>query len=1035
MDFNTRQKKVITATDPKILCLAAASSGKALPNSTILPTPSGPRPASEIKIGDYLFDKSGAPTKVLGVYPQGKLPSYKLTFEDGRTARSSLDHIWNVNYFNVTSFHNMTLKEIFEEGYQLGDGTPIFAVPHAEALQYEEKEFPFEPKEVATCFMNNTFKTIPEIYKYGSIQQRKDLLTGFATLYGQVKDDVLEIFDAGATSELKFLQDIAFSLGYSAVFDKNILRISEPKGWGVFITKIEKEEIEEEMTCFYVDNSDHLFLTENYIVTHNTRVLTERVRHLVQDCNVPPDQLVAITYTNMAAEEMKKRLGSIVDGCFIGTIHSYANKICLLNHIDTQSYLDEGEFDELLKKALKISRPHYLKVQHLLVDECQDLNKLEYDFINKIPTKNIFYVGDERQMIYGFKGASEENLYDVYRDVNFKKYYLVENYRNAPNIIKFAEDFLHSENQLSPPSIAVKTKSGEITKTDFSEALEELKEDKNYGSWFILARTNNEVADIQGVLTDEGIPFVTFKKADLYLDELDEIMAGDRVKVLTIHSCMAADTLVPTTDGLMTIKEIVEKKDFNNLVYNGTYYDRVKEFIDNGTELTYLLKSKNGSTIRLTENHDVIVLTSQGLKKVKVKDLRGGENLLIRKNITNYSSKEIELEQVKDDEVYHNVIHYPCPETLSKELAELVGMITADGTRNEVSIHYVKRYKECVERFAELVKICFNKEIEVKKASYEDAWFAECNSRFITTYLYKNFDGIGNNNKFVSSKILQSSQEIQCSFLKGFFEDGTVALKKGRVDSVTLTFKNPAIKTQLQTMLYSLGIDCSFTTHDYKNKPLSYCYIYSTGLNAFRDKIGFISNFKKERLNGFEQKYDRRNKSSACREILLNHKDELYITGQSKFWTNLLKNQSLTSSTFFKYYELLSSEQKQKDYIILIKEIFENYIIEDLASVEPYKEELTYCLTMTHESQFIQNGFLMGNSKGLEASNVIVVGARRYNKEERRISYVAATRAKQRLFWCPSFSKRTRKVIDDKKVKDKRATFFDKTTRDIISFD
>lgn len=69
MNFNTRQKKVIYAEEPKILCLAAAASGKALPNSEVVATPDGFKSIAEIKVGDYLIDKYGNPTEVLGVYP------------------------------------------------------------------------------------------------------------------------------------------------------------------------------------------------------------------------------------------------------------------------------------------------------------------------------------------------------------------------------------------------------------------------------------------------------------------------------------------------------------------------------------------------------------------------------------------------------------------------------------------------------------------------------------------------------------------------------------------------------------------------------------------------------------------------------------------------------------------------------------------------------------------------------------------------------------------------------------------------------
>ena len=59
-----------------------------------------------------------------------------------------------------------------------------------------------------------------------------------------------------------------------------------------------------------------------------TRVLTERVKHLI-DNGVQPENIVCITFTNKAADEMRERLND-VDGigeAFIGTIHSFANRI------------------------------------------------------------------------------------------------------------------------------------------------------------------------------------------------------------------------------------------------------------------------------------------------------------------------------------------------------------------------------------------------------------------------------------------------------------------------------------------------------------------------------------------------------------------------------------------------------------------------------------------------------------------------------------------------------------------------------------
>ena len=143
MNFNVRQKKVINATEPNIVCLAAAGSGKRIPNSTIIPTPNGLRKVGEIKKGDFLFDQDGNPTKVLGVFPQGRKEVYEITFGDGRTAKCCIDHIWSVHkdtWKDKDKFKDYTLKEILEDKWEKidsrGHKTHVFSIPCSKAVKY-----------------------------------------------------------------------------------------------------------------------------------------------------------------------------------------------------------------------------------------------------------------------------------------------------------------------------------------------------------------------------------------------------------------------------------------------------------------------------------------------------------------------------------------------------------------------------------------------------------------------------------------------------------------------------------------------------------------------------------------------------------------------------------------------------------------------------------------------------------------------------------------------------------------------------------
>ena len=671
MNFNVRQKKVINATEPNIICLAAAGSGKSIPNSTIIPTPNGWRKVSEIKKGDFLFDQDGNPTKVLGVFPQGKKEVYEITFGDKRTAKCCIDHIWSVHkdtWKDKDKFKDYTLKEILEDKWEKidarGHKSHIFSIPCSKAVKYNvtqeltvdpyllgvflgdgsclesgltlssnDKEIVEKIQLILECpevyqntanyhwnfYKNNRHqrikteeifgeyaenvccysyeKSIPEAYKLASIEDRYKLIQGlmdtdgsitkadgryhvkFTTTSEKLKDDFIEVmgslgyicsyridsrrekYTAGKAYEIKI--NIPNSEKYklfSLSRKKNIAKecIDKPQHRRydrTTITNIRDLGYEEEMTCFYVDNEKHLFLMNNYIVTHNTSCLTERIRTIIQK-GCSPDKIVAITFTTMAAEEMKKRLGDIAEGAFIGTIHSYANAICIANGISTEKYVADAEFDKIIEKVLTIPIKRYFPVTHLLVDEFQDTGSLEYRFIERIPTENRFYIGDERQAIYGFKGCSDEFLRMCHADISFTTYYLNQNYRCAPNILAYADSYLNTMEKISLKSEAVKTKNGIVEEdSTLLDAIEELEWAGDYQNWAVICRTNNELAAAVDFLDKRKIPNLSFKKGDLDLVEMEGLLRENKVKVLTIHTAKGLEFKKVIVIGAKTFNE------------------------------------------------------------------------------------------------------------------------------------------------------------------------------------------------------------------------------------------------------------------------------------------------------------------------------------------------------------------------------------------------------------------------------------------------------------------------------------------------
>lgn len=265
--------------------------------------------------------------------------------------------------------------------------------------------------------------------------------------------------------------------------------------------------------------------------------MTERIKDLILNKFVDPKGIVAITFTNLSAEEIKKRLGSIANGAFIGTVHSYANQLCVANGIDTATAINEKNFDLILKKALIIPKSKFPHIQHLLIDEAQDLGSLDFAFIERCHVDNIFFVGDDRQAIYGFRGCSDRFIRYLKDDPTYTKFFLVDDFRNAPNILDFANDFLGSYHALGPEAKAYKTQDGIVEECPLEDALYELVQDGDWSSWFILARTNNEITEIQEILNEMEVPNVTFKRGDFDdLAEMEDLIASNRVKVMTIHT-------------------------------------------------------------------------------------------------------------------------------------------------------------------------------------------------------------------------------------------------------------------------------------------------------------------------------------------------------------------------------------------------------------------------------------------------------------------------------------------------------------------
>ena len=283
-----------------------------------------------------------------------------------------------------------------------------------------------------------------------------------------------------------------------------------------------------------------------------TRCLSERVKWLLAQ-GVPAEEIVAITFTNAAAEEIADRVGN-PSNLFIGTIHSLANYYLCSGGIDTSRVLNDERFDDLFKLIKK--HPECIRpVTHLIVDESQDSTPEQFEFLlDMISPKNYMLLGDHRQAVYRFAGATPEYILNLMESPEVTTYELTENYRNAPEILQYAKNGIRTLGRdYEDYSIPMSKFHGRVVDVPYSgEGIVTTIEryvnrgDCNYKDWFILTRTNAELDAIMQVLNRHKIPSDTFKRAQLDNKGLKEKMREDTVKVLTIHTAkgLEADNVV-----------------------------------------------------------------------------------------------------------------------------------------------------------------------------------------------------------------------------------------------------------------------------------------------------------------------------------------------------------------------------------------------------------------------------------------------------------------------------------------------------------
>lgn len=248
--------------------------GKALLDSEILYLEDREKMIGNIVVGDKIYDDKGNLVEVVGVYPQGKVTTYRVVFEDGRNVICCGNHQWRVNHGG--KWHVRSLRAIAGLDYK------SMSIPVGEALNYPTAKLPVPPSAYASMlaaylggYGGDMFfdKYICKKFLRSSIDQKKDFIENFIRSFRNVVTGEEEFMLSHIDMDvINFVQRMFWASGWYAKLEGNKLILSRNRKE----LKIRSISIygKEHATCITVDNDSHLFLTTNYIVTHNTAIMS-----------------------------------------------------------------------------------------------------------------------------------------------------------------------------------------------------------------------------------------------------------------------------------------------------------------------------------------------------------------------------------------------------------------------------------------------------------------------------------------------------------------------------------------------------------------------------------------------------------------------------------------------------------------------------------------------------------------------------------------------------------------------------------------
>jgi hypothetical protein len=456
-------------------------------------------------------------------------------------------------------------------------------------------------------------------------------------------------------------------------------------------------------------------------------------------------------------------------------------------------------------------------------------------------------------------------------------------------------------------------------------------------------------------------------------DELDshsrrQLNEFDHAAAITVHKCVALDTLVETPRGLERIDEIAQHGEIGTHEGLRSYNSRV---IYPSGDLWRII-TKSGYTLDTTFNHGVYAWDRErGYERRTTQQLVPGDMI------------QFLLESVCDPKVLAALPASPptnvrakiygLPTQVTADVAEWLGLMVADGTVYKGGFRLAKRHLDVVERFEWLCRSIFG--VHAKRGQTLGTPHAEVNSTQIAAWC-RQIGGLSPNQKAVPRAIRHSPLEIQARFLRGLFEDGTVNVKGEKLDHIEWSSCSETMAREVQIMLLRFGIVTSRRERD----DQWLLYIYGIHAHYFRNRIGFVAAFKNQRLllpTGKETRY----RVPLTRAEI----EGMSLTPFER--QNARKAGHLSRDV---------AKRHSSDSVMLRDRL--RYFHDEIISIDRLPDAPSACVSVPSLGRFLQNGSPQANSQGSQFEDVLLFDeSQQFGKDARKHLYTGLTRSSKTL--------------------------------------